>query len=75
MIDWRAEFELDEESASKIAEAVQNHPMTLKDCAFIIEMFAELYNSMEEYKCLNNSDNIVHNIFTEGLIKTVPTMF
>ena len=42
MLDWRKEFEFDPVSAQRIADVVEQHPMSLQHCADILEIAAPL---------------------------------
>ena len=46
MIDWRKEFELDPDSAQRIANVIEGNPMSLEHCADILEAVAPLCTSL-----------------------------
>lgn len=48
MLDWRKEFEFDSGSAQRIADVIEEYPMSLQHCAEILELAAPLCTLLTE---------------------------
>lgn len=58
MLDWRKEFEFDCDSAQRITDVIEEHPMSLKHCADILEAVAPICTMLTTGGCLARINEI-----------------
>lgn len=76
MLDWKKEFDFDPDSAQRIANVIESHPMSLQHCAEILELaaplctvltasgFMEKLREIESIMLWNNEKNDEAHIWT-----------
>lgn len=58
MLDLKREFEFDPDSAQRIADVIEKHPISLQHCADILEAVAPLCTMLTTGGCLGRINEI-----------------